>query len=900
MSRRATVIRFLADGRPVRAAAGLIARAAGFMALAGVILAAGAADRATAGVPELMERSVLPVTPALPTSACLVRQGSRDQLVVGLENGEVVAFHETAGDVLARTGRLGRAAPVEAVLACRELRPGGSGTEFVVFAVQGRRLCSLAFEDMSVSRCFDLPRPSGSYRLAKVRQGAAGSADRGFDRVVIYDDDSMMRIIVDARSRPPTLGVESVLEGADDLTVTVLSDRIVAATRERVVEFLPSAEGISRAVVRHGATPKGPVSRVAAGPVADGGLTLRLLSLIADSVWTEREVGLPGPCAVVESVSDTLLAAGGTVAMTPSHEIGWVALVNGRGEIVAGSGHASPVTSIERCGDFVAVQGDGRNLSVYDRHLNSLWDHNSPVDAVELLAGDFAGDAAPDLAVVGIRDFVLAAAQVDSIRKYLDEPDFMAGATTADGIYRLRRSFITYLVSNELELRQTLLGGLREAADAFAAGDSELAVEHAMLARGAAAVIGWRSAAAEISGQMAEYASFPRRRRALVVSAALLAVLGLWVSVERARGTASLTTTALAAVALVGSAAVAWRVLGDARWNPVLLVGSGFAVGALVLTRRPAARSKRVPGAAIEDLIRTLMEFLHGGGEGVPSEGVVDAARKSVTKVAYLAQELLDSSDDEERFAMLRERLRARADDFINTTHQRAAFLLAQARRAGFIEHEAGLITGAADRIRDGLTTALAEPAPDQAVVRHCLESIRDARDVFAAAADRAWAIVQSNPGCSLVRSLDRILREKEDELHDAGVVVVREDGVPAERDAVALWSFEFRFILENLVANALRAMEGRDRRVLTVETSTDGDTCSVRISDTGSGMDEDTRRALFDAKEDERGGGFGMPNTRLRLRECGGDVVVERAAPGEGTTFLLTIPHWTADTGDF
>jgi hypothetical protein len=85
MSRRATVIRFLADGRPVRAAAGLIARAAGFMALAGVILAAGAADRATAGVPELMERSVLPVTPALPTSACLVRQGSRDQLVVGLE-----------------------------------------------------------------------------------------------------------------------------------------------------------------------------------------------------------------------------------------------------------------------------------------------------------------------------------------------------------------------------------------------------------------------------------------------------------------------------------------------------------------------------------------------------------------------------------------------------------------------------------------------------------------------------------------------------------------------------------------------------------------------------------------------------------------------------------------------
>jgi signal transduction histidine kinase len=63
--------------------------------------------------------------------------------------------------------------------------------------------------------------------------------------------------------------------------------------------------------------------------------------------------------------------------------------------------------------------------------------------------------------------------------------------------------------------------------------------------------------------------------------------------------------------------------------------------------------------------------------------------------------------------------------------------------------------------------------------------------------------------------------------------------------------------------------------------------------------MDETTAGKLFEAKDDERDGGFGMPNSRLRLQEHGGDIVLERTVPGEGTTFLLTIPHWTPNTGE-
>jgi signal transduction histidine kinase len=158
---------------------------------------------------------------------------------------------------------------------------------------------------------------------------------------------------------------------------------------------------------------------------------------------------------------------------------------------------------------------------------------------------------------------------------------------------------------------------------------------------------------------------------------------------------------------------------------------------------------------------------------------------------------------------------------------------------------------------------------------------------------------VQTDPGCSLTRSIDRILREKLEELAEADVRVSRTRGVPAERDAIALWSFEFRFILENLVTNAIRAMRSSKERVLNIETATDGTMCSVRIGDTGVGMEETTAGKLFEAKGDERNGGFGMPNTRLRLQEHGGDIVLERTAPGEGTTLLLTIPHWTPNTGE-
>ncbi len=861
---------------------------------------------ASAAVPPLMERAVLPYTPAAPTSACVVSLDDGDQLVVGLGDGSVVAFHETAGGVFDRMTELPGSGPVDAVLACCMPRPGGSGLEYVILAVRGRELFSLSYDDMRVADRARLAAPSGRYRLAKAKPGscegiagigASASSRAGIDQAVIYDDDSVARVVVEIRSL--ALSVQWEIDGAPELAVTSLSDRVIATTEDRMVEFVAESGGVRPPIdERIDLADESP--RLAAGPETGDARVLELRASDPDSVWVTRRVSFRDSVAVVASVSDTVMAVGGGTPLTPAHDVGWVALVGTDGRVFASTDHASPVTNITCAGGVLAVQGGGRNLSLYDSNLNPLWDHDSPVDDVVLLAGDFAGDESTDLAVVGTRTYSLNAGVVDSIRFYLDDPEFMNGATRHGNVYALRRAFITVYVSNVGRLETMLSDGDRNAAEAFTSGDIEGALAMATEARAAAAVLGRRGDVAALTRDIADYVSFPRRRTSLLLASLVLVALGAWVAFDCLTGGMTVRVSVVSALLLFATAAAVWRVVGGTGINPLLLLGGAAAMVCAVQAKlRPDAVRRKVAGAKIEELIRVLMEFLHGGGEGVPSEGVVDAARKSMTKVAYLAQEMSDGVEDAERYEMLRERFRSRGEDFLDTTYPRVAVLLSLSRRTGFIVGEVERMARAADRMRDAIAAALQTPPLGPPVMKQQLRALAEARETLAAAADRGWAVVQTNPGCSLTRSIDRILREKDDEFEGTGCRVALTHGVPFEQDAIALWSFELRFILENFVTNALRAMEDSRELALSIETTTDGRTCSIRMSDTGSGMSAETAARLFEARDDERGGGFGLPNSRMRLREAGGDLVVERTAPGEGTTFLMTIPHWTPHTGD-
>ena len=95
---------------------------------------------------------------------------------------------------------------------------------------------------------------------------------------------------------------------------------------------------------------------------------------------------------------------------------------------------------------------------------------------------------------------------------------------------------------------------------------------------------------------------------------------------------------------------------------------------------------------------------------------------------------------------------------------------------------------------------------------------------------------------------------------------------------------------LLNLIQNAFAAMEGGGK--LTVVTKLNGDYVSVRISDTGCGIDEDKLGKIFEPYYTTKASGTGLGLTLVYkiMKEHHGDIHVS-SRKGEGTTFELEFP---------
>ncbi len=101
----------------------------------------------------------------------------------------------------------------------------------------------------------------------------------------------------------------------------------------------------------------------------------------------------------------------------------------------------------------------------------------------------------------------------------------------------------------------------------------------------------------------------------------------------------------------------------------------------------------------------------------------------------------------------------------------------------------------------------------------------------------------------------------------------------------------EMREALTNLFLNAFDAMP--EGGTLTLRTRTVADQVHVEVSDTGSGMDEETRlRCLepFYSTKGERGTGLGLAMVYGVAERHGAELVIE-SEPGKGTTMRLVFP---------
>ena len=115
---------------------------------------------------------------------------------------------------------------------------------------------------------------------------------------------------------------------------------------------------------------------------------------------------------------------------------------------------------------------------------------------------------------------------------------------------------------------------------------------------------------------------------------------------------------------------------------------------------------------------------------------------------------------------------------------------------------------------------------------------------------------------------------------------------VPADPELeVPLNRALFSWVVENLIRNAIDAMEGEGS--ITISAEQEGGHVHVDVTDTGKGIPAAQQRTVFEPgfTTKKRGWGLGLSlSKRIIEKYHGGRIAVKRSAPGKGTTFRITL----------
>jgi len=141
---------------------------------------------------------------------------------------------------------------------------------------------------------------------------------------------------------------------------------------------------------------------------------------------------------------------------------------------------------------------------------------------------------------------------------------------------------------------------------------------------------------------------------------------------------------------------------------------------------------------------------------------------------------------------------------------------------------------------------------------------------------------------------VEEALKEAEDRIQLNAVTLLKE--LETNMPAIRVDKGKMKIALLNIIINGLESMEGKAEKVLKIETGfgRGENKCFIKITDTGSGMNEESLSRLFEPyfTTKQKGNGLGMTNTQNIVLNHKGSIQVN-SEPGLGTTFTISL-----DTG--
>jgi histidine kinase len=239
------------------------------------------------------------------------------------------------------------------------------------------------------------------------------------------------------------------------------------------------------------------------------------------------------------------------------------------------------------------------------------------------------------------------------------------------------------------------------------------------------------------------------------------------------------------------------------------------------------------------------------------------------------------------------EELAALAEDFnhlaeaLEATEERRLRLLAE------VSHELRTPLTTIEGYMEAILDGVLEPTPDiVAAVGHEASRLkRLAADMALLSSAEEARLTLDRRAVDLVAVVAGVVRHLGSQFEEADVVMTlhapRSCEVIADPDRVTQ-------IVTNLVGNALTYTPAGGSVVVTVER--EASAARVRVSDTGIGVDPSDAELIFERfhrgdRSAPGGMGVGLSIAQSLAKLHGGDVTLESAGRGRGSTFTLTLP---------
>jgi len=312
---------------------------------------------------------------------------------------------------------------------------------------------------------------------------------------------------------------------------------------------------------------------------------------------------------------------------------------------------------------------------------------------------------------------------------------------------------------------------------------------------------------------------------------------------------------------------------------PSFLAGSAAAAAAVFLAARRRRMNRRKRTAAEASRCDAFLETMRTLGQGRRTDSILDQLR-------MLFEQLnLDPSPDRS----LVKRLNELAVSFHENAGPHLARIPPAARQAGIAPGLVRSFDEALLVLRDVLGKC--DLSDTESLASMC-GSVLTAIGTLSLVRKRMLEDLAAFIRCDPVRVAEEMLQ--------AAAVNVSEAGVGVEPVAARLKpgvkafvrESDLKVIIEDLLANASRAMKGSREKKLRLSIDTCGERILIDLSDTGTGIPDDLKNRIFEPGFSTKsgGGGLGLFQAVEMLDRYGGRIFIRRTGPDQGTTVRIEL----------